>query len=89
MPVTVGVLRESAANESRVAIVPEIAAKLKALGARVLVERGAGMAAHFTDSAYKDAELTRRRHDSRGRGRIAVRAAAGPRAPSLRSKREP
>ena len=58
MPVTVGVLRESAANESRVAIVPEIAAKLKALGARVLVERGAGMSAHFTDSAYKDAELT-------------------------------
>jgi len=58
MPVTVGVLRESAANESRVAIVPEIAAKLKALGARVLVERGAGTSAHFTDSAYKDAELT-------------------------------
>ncbi len=58
MPVTVGVLRESAANESRVAIVPEVAAKLKALGARVLVERGAGTAAHFTDSAYADAELT-------------------------------
>ncbi len=58
MPVTVGVLRESAANESRVAIVPEVAAKLKALGARVLVERGAGTAAHFTDSAYTDAELT-------------------------------
>ncbi len=57
MPVTVGVLRESAANESRVAIVPEIAAKLKALGARVLVERGAGTSAHFTDGAYKDAEL--------------------------------
>ena len=58
MPVTVGVLRESAANESRVAVVPEIASKLKALGARVLVERGAGTAAHFTDGAYKDAELT-------------------------------
>ena len=58
MPVTVGVLRESAANESRVAIVPEIAAKLKALGARVLVERGAGTPAHFTDGAYKDAELS-------------------------------
>jgi len=54
----VGVLREAAANESRVAIVPEIAAKLKALGARVLVERGAGTAAHFTDSAYTDAELS-------------------------------
>jgi NAD(P) transhydrogenase subunit alpha len=58
MAVVVGVLRESAANETRVAVVPEIAAKLKALGARVLVERGAGSAAHFDDSAYTEAELS-------------------------------
>ena len=41
MPVVVGVLKETA-NETRVALAPEIAGKLKALGARVLVERGAG-----------------------------------------------
>src|SRR6202453_4848064 len=58
MPVVVGVLKESAANETRVALTPEIAGKLKGLGARVLVERGAGTAAHFTDKAYADAELT-------------------------------
>jgi NAD(P) transhydrogenase subunit alpha len=58
MTVVVGVLRESSANESRVALVPEIAGKLKALGVRVLVERGAGEAAHFTDAAYTDAELS-------------------------------
>ena len=58
MAVVVGVLRESAANETRVAVVPEIAAKLKALGARVLLERGAGSAAHFDDPAYTGAELT-------------------------------
>src|SRR6202789_787548 len=58
MPVVVGVLKEGAANETRVALTPEIAAKLKGLGARVLVERGAGTAAHFTDNAYADAELT-------------------------------
>jgi NAD(P) transhydrogenase subunit alpha len=58
MPVVVGVLKESAANETRVALTPEIAGKLKALGARVLVEHGAGTAAHFTDKAYADAELT-------------------------------
>jgi len=38
MAVVVGVLVETAANETRVAVVPEIAAKLKAAGARVLVE---------------------------------------------------
>ena len=57
MPVVVGVLKESAANETRVALTPEIAGKLKGLGARVLVERGAGSAAQFPDGAYKDAEL--------------------------------
>ena len=58
MPVVVGVLKETAANETRVALTPEIAGKLKGLGARVLVERGAGTAAQFTDNAYGDAELT-------------------------------
>jgi len=57
MPVVVGVLRETAANETRVALVPEIAGKLKALGARILFERGAGERAHFADAAYTDAEL--------------------------------
>jgi NAD(P) transhydrogenase subunit alpha len=58
MAVVVGVLKETAANETRVALVPEIAAKLKALGARVLMERGAGARAHFPDAAYVDAEMT-------------------------------
>jgi H+-translocating NAD(P) transhydrogenase subunit alpha len=58
MAVVVGVLKETAANETRVALVPEIAAKLKALGARVLMERGAGAQAHFPDAAYADAEVS-------------------------------
>ena len=58
MTVVVGVLKETAANETRVALVPEIAAKLKALGARVLIERGAGVLAHFPDAAYADAEMS-------------------------------
>jgi H+-translocating NAD(P) transhydrogenase subunit alpha len=58
MSVVVGVLTETAAKETRVAVVPEIATKLKALGVRVLVERGAGNAAHFPDSLYGDAELS-------------------------------
>jgi len=55
MPVVVGVLRETAANENRVAIVPEIASKLKTIGATVLIEHGAGTAANFPDAQYSDA----------------------------------
>jgi NAD(P) transhydrogenase subunit alpha len=58
MPVVVGVLTETAANETRVALVPEIAAKLKALGSRVLMEHDAGAAAHFPDSLYTDVEFS-------------------------------
>jgi H+-translocating NAD(P) transhydrogenase subunit alpha len=58
MAVVVGVLKETAAHETRVALVPEIASKLKALGARVLIERGAGAQAHFPDAAYADAEMS-------------------------------
>jgi NAD(P) transhydrogenase subunit alpha len=57
MPVTIGVLKETVRGENRVAIVPEVAAKLAAAGARVLVERGAGDAARFPDAQYKDAEI--------------------------------
>src|SRR5271170_7178702 len=56
MAVVVGVLTETAANETRVAVVPEIAAKLRAAGVRVLIERGAGTAAHFPDPLYADVE---------------------------------
>jgi len=58
MAVVIGALRETAANETRVAVVPEIAAKLRALGAHVLVERDAGVTAHFPDAAYGDAEIS-------------------------------
>jgi proton-translocating NAD(P)+ transhydrogenase subunit alpha len=54
MPVTIGALRESAPLETRVSVVPEIADKLAALGARVLLERGAGERASFPDSTYKN-----------------------------------
>jgi NAD(P) transhydrogenase subunit alpha len=58
MSVVVGVLTETAAKETRVAVVPEIAAKLRAAGVRVLIERGAGTAAHFPDALYADAEFS-------------------------------
>jgi H+-translocating NAD(P) transhydrogenase subunit alpha len=53
MPVTIGALRESAPNETRVALVPEVVDKLARDGARVVMERGAGERARFPDSLYK------------------------------------
>ncbi len=55
MPVTIGALRESAPQETRVSLTPEIVGKLTQAGARILVERGLGTLARFPDDAYKNA----------------------------------
>ena len=54
----VGVARETAPGERRVALVPEALAKLTAAGLEVLVEAGAGSGAAIPDSAYADAGAT-------------------------------
>src|SRR6187200_2346587 len=51
----IGVPKESAAGERRVALVPELVSKLVPKGFEVLVERGAGAAASFPDAAYEEA----------------------------------
>jgi H+-translocating NAD(P) transhydrogenase subunit alpha len=51
----VGVPKESAPRERRVALVPESIRKLVAAGNDVTVEAGAGAAAGFADGAYADA----------------------------------
>jgi NAD(P) transhydrogenase subunit alpha len=56
MSVTIGALRESASQETRVSIVPEVADKLAKEGARVLIERGAGERARFPDTLYKSVQ---------------------------------
>ena len=55
MPMKVGVARESAAGERRVALVPEALGKLTAAGLEILVETGAGAGAAIPDQAYIDA----------------------------------
>ncbi len=57
MPLTIGVLRESAPGEKRVAVVPKVLARMHAAGLRVVMEQGAGVAASFADSDYKDVEI--------------------------------
>ena len=51
-----GVPRETAAGERRVALVPESLARLR--GVEVVVEAGAGETAAFPDDAYRDAGAT-------------------------------
>jgi H+-translocating NAD(P) transhydrogenase subunit alpha len=54
----VGVVRETAPGERRVALVPETAGKLVAAGFEVVVEPDAGAAASFPDDAYREAGAT-------------------------------
>src|SRR6201996_1551239 len=54
MPVTIGALRESAPQETRVSLVPEVADKFAQTGAKVLIEKGAGTRAQFPDAVYKN-----------------------------------
>ena len=51
----VGVPRETAAGERRVALVPDVVSRLTGAGFTVVVERGAGMAAGFADEDYEAA----------------------------------
>jgi NAD(P) transhydrogenase subunit alpha len=50
-----GVPKETAPGERRVALVPEIVRRLSEAGFEVAVERGAGTAASFPDEAFADA----------------------------------
>ena len=55
MPQVIGVPKETAAGEKRVATVPEVVEKLVKLGFSVAVESGAGAAANFSDDTYRTA----------------------------------
>jgi len=55
MPQCIGVPRELAAGEKRVATVPEVVEKLIKLGFKVAVESGAGDAANCSDESYRAA----------------------------------
>ncbi len=50
----IGVPREIANGERRVALVPDVVQSLTRAGHQVVIERGAGLRAGFTDEAYRD-----------------------------------
>jgi NAD(P) transhydrogenase subunit alpha len=51
----IGVPKETAAGERRVALVPEVVSKLKAKGLEVVVQKGAGEEALLPDAAFAEA----------------------------------
>ena len=55
---TIGVPREIADNERRVALIPDTVKRLVAQGLKVIVETEAGTNAAYVDSAYSDAGAT-------------------------------
>ena len=55
MPQVIGVPRETADGEKRVATVPEVVERLIKLGFEVAVQSGAGDAANFSDDVYRAA----------------------------------
>src|SRR3990172_7264118 len=55
MTLMIGIPRETAAGEKRVATVPEVVEKLVKLGFKVAVQSGAGDAANFSDGVYRAA----------------------------------
>jgi NAD(P) transhydrogenase subunit alpha len=54
----IAVIKERRPHETRVAATPETVKKLKALGAEVTIEAGAGTVAAYTDQAYSEAGAT-------------------------------
>ena len=60
----IGVPLETAPGETRVAVTPETAKKLKAQGHRIVVQSGAGLAASATDAATTTASMVPMAADS-------------------------
>lgn len=57
MPINIGVPKETAAGERRVAMEPSVVSRLEKLGANVMIEAGAGAAAQIPDASFKGATV--------------------------------
>jgi NAD(P) transhydrogenase subunit alpha len=57
MPIRVAVPKETYPGERRVALIPEVSRKMAKLDIEVLLESGAGDAAHYPDAAFDSARI--------------------------------
>ena len=60
MPLVIGVLVETHPGERRLSVVPDVVKKYQGLGARVVMQKGAGLPAHFRDADFAEVTLVDR-----------------------------
>src|SRR5574337_1943450 len=54
MTLLIGVPAETIAGERRISVIPDVVKKYQSLGASVLIQKGAGIPAHYRDEAFAD-----------------------------------
>ena len=52
MPLTIGVISETASGERRLSVVPDVVKKYLGLGVQVVMQKGAGVPVHFRDADF-------------------------------------
>jgi hypothetical protein len=57
MSLTIGIAAETLSGERRLPVVPDVVKKYLALGAKVLMQKGAGRQAHYRDNDFSDVEF--------------------------------
>ena len=75
MPMLIGVPRETAAGERRVAVVPEVAKKYVALGAELRIEAQAGAASSCSDTDYVGVGIAKDAAELYGRAQVLLKVA--------------
>ncbi len=80
----VGVPKERASGERRVALVPDLVARLVGTGFEIVVERGAGDAASFPDQAFEEAGATVGDDAYEAEAVVKVQKPSGPELEGLR-----
>jgi NAD(P) transhydrogenase subunit alpha len=73
MSVVIGVPRETASGEQRVAVVPEVVKKFKALGAEFCIERGAGASSYFQDGDFIPASIVESKNEVFAQSQIILK----------------
>ncbi|KDE21465.1 NAD(P) transhydrogenase subunit alpha [Acetobacter aceti 1023] len=58
MTLKIAILKETAPDEKRIAMIPSVAQRIAKLGATLVLEQGGGAAATYTDAAYIQAGVT-------------------------------
>ncbi len=57
MSLTIGIAAETLPGERRLPVVPDVVKKYQGLGARIVMQKGAGKQAHYRDDTFADVEF--------------------------------